>query len=219
MFILRARVEIAVSGRTLRGVFTVPSAPLALEGAMLGPAPLACAAGEGWFATRAAGDPARVIVALDPGAPDPLEGLGPMAGAGPADWRLADIRAGVPTLGPATVEAYLPQMLNLDVAGGIAFAKGCYAGQEVITRTRHRGRVKRRMLRFAAPPGALPEAGATVYGLDGEIGQVITAAATPDGAEWLAVVQLEEAARGAFADAARARPLERLPLPYPVPAD
>ncbi len=69
------------------------------------------------------------------------------------DWRLADIAAGLPQVYAATSEAFVAQMLNLDLLDGISFTKGCYTGQEIIARTQHLGRIKRRMSRLALPPG------------------------------------------------------------------
>ena len=40
-------------------------------------------------------------------------------------WRLADIRAGLPQVYAATSEAFIAQMLNLDLLDGISFSKGC----------------------------------------------------------------------------------------------
>ena len=37
-------------------------------------------------------------------------------------------------------------MLNMDVIDGISFQKGCYVGQEVVARTEHIGRAKRRVI-------------------------------------------------------------------------
>lgn len=42
----------------------------------------------------------------------------------------------------------LPFDSNIDLMGGIAFKKGCYLGQELVTRTHHRGIVRRRMMPF-----------------------------------------------------------------------
>ncbi len=63
-------------------------------------------------------------------------------------WRLADIRAGLPQVYAATSEAFVAQMLNLDLLDGISFTKGCYTGQEIIARTQHLGRIKRRLFRL-----------------------------------------------------------------------
>ncbi|KAI0881851.1 Aminomethyltransferase folate-binding domain-containing protein [Annulohypoxylon maeteangense] len=43
-------------------------------------------------------------------------------------------------------EQALPQEANMDAAGGIDFRKGCYVGQELTIRTRHRGVVRKRIL-------------------------------------------------------------------------
>src|SRR5438876_544068 len=51
---------------------------------------------------------------------------------------------------PRELGPVVAQMLNLDVLGAIAFDKGCYTGQEVIARAHYRGRVKRRLQRFAS---------------------------------------------------------------------
>ncbi|KAI1738362.1 Aminomethyltransferase folate-binding domain-containing protein [Xylaria scruposa] len=40
----------------------------------------------------------------------------------------------------------LPQESNMDLMGGIDFRKGCYVGQELTIRTRHRGVVRKRIL-------------------------------------------------------------------------
>jgi len=40
----------------------------------------------------------------------------------------------------------LPQESNMDMMGGIDFRKGCYVGQELTIRTRHRGVVRKRIL-------------------------------------------------------------------------
>ncbi len=61
-------------------------------------------------------------------------------------WRLADILSGIPQVYPQTVEAFIPQMINLDLVDGISFTKGCYPGQEIVARLRYLGKVKQRML-------------------------------------------------------------------------
>ena len=43
---------------------------------------------------------------------------------------------------PESLE-WLPQALNMDLIGGIAFNKGCYTGQEIVSKTENLGKVKR----------------------------------------------------------------------------
>lgn len=66
--------------------------------------------------------------------------------SGSEQWRFLDLVAGLPWLGAATSEEFVPQMLNLDKLGGISFNKGCYTGQEVVARTHYLGKVKRSLL-------------------------------------------------------------------------
>lgn len=151
-----------------------------------------------------------------------------------AAWRLADIAAGLPEVHPATRGAFVAQMLNLDVLGGISFTKGCYTGQEVIARAHYRGRVKRRLQRFEAmlPAGAgLPAAGDALRLGDGRAAQVVEAVPRTDGrVEFLAVAPFAasagaaagatdatDAAGDAPADAAPRLEATPLPLPYALP--
>ncbi|NOQ13947.1 MAG: folate-binding protein [Methyloprofundus sp.] len=60
-------------------------------------------------------------------------------------WLGLDIQAGIPWLGTATTESFVPQMLNLDKLDAISFDKGCYTGQEIVARTHYLGKNKRAM--------------------------------------------------------------------------
>jgi folate-binding protein YgfZ len=77
--------------------------------------------------------------------------------AGSEKWRYLDLISGLPWLGAATSEEFVPQMLNLDKLGGISFSKGCYTGQEIVARTHYLGKIKRALFLAecdgtAAPP-------------------------------------------------------------------
>ncbi len=169
---------------------------------------------------------ARQLV-LTPGA---LE-LEPAALAGTLqDWVACDIEEGLPQVYLATSEAFVAQMLNLDVTGGIALDKGCYTGQEIIARAHYRGQVKRRMQRFVSATPCTLVPGQTGTLGDGRGFKVVAAVATAQGrSEFLAVAHLPSSAdviaadppddAEAHADAQTqviiaARPL---PLPYPLP--
>lgn len=133
--------------------------------------------------------------------------------AGP-DEALAAVRAGLPEVYADTSEQWIPQMLNLDLLGAIGFTKGCYPGQEIITRTRHLGRVKRRMLRYQSRAAALtPGSGLSLAGT--KVGEVVRSAPSPEGCECLAVVDLEAAGQTLVAD--NGAHCEQLSLPYPIP--
>lgn len=144
--------------------------------------------------------------------------------AGSDAWTLTGIRAGVPEVHPATQDAFVPQMANLDLLGGIDFDKGCYVGQEIIARTRYLGRLKRRMYRVHIDGDRRPEAGTELFApeLRGEqpVGQIVEAVPDPDGGfEALAVVVIECAQEGLIRCGGPEGPGIRFEtLPYEIPA-
>jgi folate-binding protein YgfZ len=100
-------------------------------------------------------------------------------------WALLDIRAGIPTVYPETVEAFVPQMANLQLVEGVSFTKGCYTGQEVVARMQYLGKLKRRMYRVRVDTGQPVEPGMELFSASSDSGQgagrVVDAAASPDG--------------------------------------
>lgn len=130
------------------------------------------------------------------------------------EWRRADIAAGLPQVYPQTHEAFVAQMLNADLLGGIGFEKGCYTGQEIIARTHYRGAVKRRMFRFRSE-GPAPAPGTRVLAGEQHAGDVVDAVATSTGCELLAVVTLAQADASLALDTPERANLNRLTLPYP----
>ena len=115
-----------------------------------------------------------------------------------------------------TTGEFVPQMVNLDLLGGISFTKGCYTGQEIVARMKYLGRVKRRMLRFSAPDTP-PAPGAPLYADRGVVGQVVSSAPTASGTEFLAVVVLDDLPGPFHLDDRKTRPARRLELPYEIP--
>ena len=219
-FVLRAKVAIDDAGAAAAG------ADLAIAGhhgdGAIGAAGLAVPdESQGYVETagigvgRVAADPGRFWVV---GAPAQLAARG-LAGEPAAaertlhDWRLADVRAGLPQIYAATSELFIPQMLNLDLIDGISFNKGCYTGQEIVARTQHLGKIKRRLARVALPSESLA-VGSPLRLADGRDGRLIEIASTDRGAEGLAVVGLEAGAGAGDAAPANAT---LLPLPYAVP--
>jgi folate-binding protein YgfZ len=105
-------------------------------------------------------------------------------------WRLADIRAGLPQIYLSTREAFVAQMLNLDLLDGISFNKGCYTGQEIIARTQHLGRIKRRLYRLRLPLDDW-DIGRPLHLSDGRTGRLVEAVRIGDGFEALAVLNVQ----------------------------
>ncbi len=138
-------------------------------------------------------------------------------------WALMDIRAGIPNVYPDTVEAFVPQMANLQIVGGVSFTKGCYTGQEVVARMQYLGKLKRRMYRAHIGGTERPLPGTEVYSASSESGQgagrIVDAAPAPNGGfEALAVLQISSADAGDIRLHDSDGPaLELLELPYAFP--
>ncbi len=85
-------------------------------------------------------------------------------------------RTGVPEMGPDfDTDSLFPHDIGMDLLGGVDFSKGCYVGQEVVSRMKHRGEARKRPVivnmdgaRKAAKGDTLEAGGKPV----GTIGQV-----------------------------------------------
>jgi hypothetical protein len=145
---------------------------------------------------------------------DPVMVVGAFDASGDAsrehEWKLAQLRAGLPQVYPETHEAFVAQMLNIDLLGGISFEKGCYTGQEIIARAHFRGTVKRRMFLFRTD-GPSPVPGTRVLAGDQHAGDVVDAADDLV----LAVVSLAQVKNALHLDGQTAT-LARLQLPYSI---
>ena len=203
-FILRAKVKIEDAGDSLAvaGYFgTMPEASGGYsEADGVGVAPVARDTNRFWLI----GAPQKFATADAAGARR-IEN----------EWRLADIRAGLPQIYAATSEAFVAQMLNLDLLDGISFTKGCYTGQEIIARTQHLGRIKRRLHRLLLPSGAW-SIGQALRLSDGRHGRLTEVIDSGGRIEALAVLTVEP---GPAADGDvphTAVHATELPLPYPL---
>jgi folate-binding protein YgfZ len=110
-------------------------------------------------------DPGAIVYA-DPRAPGlgfrailPLAKAHAIGEANRAEYDALRIRLGVPQGGLdfAYGDAF-PHDANFDLLNGVDFRKGCYVGQEVVSRMQHRGGVRKRVVRVrldaeAPPPG------------------------------------------------------------------
>jgi folate-binding protein YgfZ len=111
-------------------------------------------------------------------------------------WESRCIAEGEPEVYAHTSEYWVPQMLNLDLLGAIGFRKGCYPGQEIVARTQHLGRIKRRLLRYLVSGATLPAAGDALFLGQAKVGEVVRSACDGDVAQLLAVVNLDAAGVG-----------------------
>lgn len=199
-YVLRAdaRIEDLSAEHTCMG-FAGLNAAVALEGAIAGLPRTAWGTTElagGGLLTCLPGTRPRWLAAGAPASLEPLwVALDDHAVTAPPEaWRLLDVEAGIPAIHDATAGHFVAQMLNLDRLGALDFQKGCYPGQEVIARTRYLGRIKRRMYILRSPAGPVPATGTAVRTNDETAGEIVAAAAHPDGGSLaLAVLRIESA--------------------------
>ena len=139
-----------------------------------------------------------------------------------AAWQRLDVHAGIPWITPATQEQFVPQMVNLDLIGGVSFAKGCYPGQEIVARAHYRGQVKQRMYRAHIATDGAVQPGDRLYSADmagQSTGTIVNAVpAKGEGCDVLAVIQKGSVETGEVHLASLDGPvLELQPLPYAAP--
>lgn len=135
-------------------------------------------------------------------------------------WDGLRLNAGIPMITAATQDQFVPQMVNLEVIGGVSFQKGCYTGQEIVARSQYLGKLKRRM--FLAHTEVQPTPGDSLYStdMDGQAtGMVVNVApALEGGFDLLAVMQVESAKTSQMhLKALDGVPLIIKPLPYALP--
>ena len=123
------------------------------------------------------------------------------------------VAAGVPRLVPALSGQFIGQSLNLDLIGAISFSKGCFPGQEILARTHNLGKVKRRLLKFAAT-GAVAKPGESIQTLEGD--SAGTVVSTDGAGQLLASVQLQRLQRELILGDSGTT-LQLATLPYPIP--
>lgn len=87
-----------------------------------------------------------------------------------ADYEAHRIASGVPRGGLDFIYSdAFPHETNMDRLHGVDFDKGCYVGQEVVSRMHHRGTVRTRTVRIMLD-GPAPEAGATIVAGEKPVG-------------------------------------------------
>ena len=138
------------------------------------------------------------------------------------DWNRLDVRSGIVCIEAATVDRFVPQMVNFELVGGVDFKKGCYPGQEVVARSQYRGTTKRRAFLFECD--APIAAGQDVYASDavGEAAGMVAFASTANrgGGSALIEVRLASLADGELRlGSPGGAPLRPLPMPYHVPLE
>ncbi len=217
MFVLRASVVIEEAPLLAFGLRHLPEdqATVVFETTLEAHPQASCDNGSLVIA-RLAGDPSRALLLGEQ--QDLFSSLttGEISAASETEWQLANIDQGIPSVASTTSEAFIPQMVNLDLLSGISFSKGCYVGQEVIARTQNLGRIKRRMFRLASSTDEHLSAGDALLTAEGKTaGRIVAAANIRGKCRLLAVIQLAKRQAPLFTETHQ--PVEVMNLPYEIP--
>jgi folate-binding protein YgfZ len=223
MFILRAKVQARdASDESVRLVVAGRQAPAAVAAAMgaVPEAAMRSAATEAGQVIRVSDDKFVLSIAPERAAAVWQSLCESATPVGAPVWDWMRLNAGIPMIVAATQEQFVPQMVNLELIGGVSFQKGCYPGQEIVARSHYLGKLKRRM--FLAHIDAEAAPGDSLYSADIQgqaTGTVVNAAPAPDGGfDVLAVAQVESAnTQTLHLKAADGAALTLKPLPYSLP--
>ncbi|MDO9417519.1 CAF17-like 4Fe-4S cluster assembly/insertion protein YgfZ [Pararhizobium sp.] len=113
----------------------------------------------------------------------------PAASGSDADYEALRVSGGIMVSGADyALQDVFPHDVLMDKNGGLSFKKGCYVGQEVVSRMQHRGTARRRVV-LVASETALPGSG-TVLAVEG---RSIGALGSVSGANGLAIVRIDKA--------------------------
>ncbi|PSQ49760.1 glycine cleavage system protein T [Halobacteriales archaeon SW_7_65_23] len=124
---------------------------------------------------------------------DTLENRGLNAAAfGLQTWNSLTLEAGTP-LFETELDDGVPN--NLGLHNAVDFEKGCFVGQEVVSRVENRGEPTKRLVGLVidgdGEDGPLPDAGATVFDGDESLGEVTRAVHSPTREEPIALALLD----------------------------
>ena len=120
-------------------------------------------------------------------------GTSPAESGDASAWDLLRIEHGVPESGQDyQLGDAFPHEILFDQNGGVGLKKGCYVGQEVVSRMHHRGTARRRLV-IVHGESTLPPPSAEVT----TDGRVIGALGTVAGSEGLAILRIDRAAEAA----------------------
>ena len=103
-------------------------------------------------------------------------------------WKQTLIESLVPAINELTCEKFTPHMLGLKNLNALSFKKGCYVGQEIVARTEHLGKMKRK-LQIGISENGLMQTGSSLIDAQGnEIGTIINHCnLSNNSTQWLAV--------------------------------
>ncbi len=223
MFVLRAKAKVTDQSNdwAVFGVHAAAAPPETLAGLAI-PAPGGLTVSEAGLALNRTAGSVQQITLLVPATAAEGVRQALAAAQGPAallaDWHAARLLAAQASVDERSREAFVPQMINFELVGGVNFRKGCYPGQEIVARSQYLGKLKRRMGLAQVAAGAEIAPLADVFAPDAAepAGSVVEAVRTAEGS-WIVLFEAPLAAQDAgHLTLADGRALHLQPLPYEI---
>ena len=178
-----------------------------------------------WEVARPGGPaPFGFQVSAPPSAVDALQERLARAGAhegGTVGLESARVIAGWPRLGSEIDDKTIPQEVRLDELGGVSYTKGCYTGQETVSRLHFRGHVNR-VLRGLVFDGEPADGAAAAFQLDKDVGRVTSVCWIPEarvagGGRWIGLAVLRREIEPGMMIRAAERDARVVDLPFNLP--
>ncbi len=119
----------------------------------------------------------------------PADGLARITNSSAEDYASMRMTMGVADSAEIGSSQLFPHEANYDQFGSVGFRKGCYVGQEVVSRMQHRGTARSRIVPVEAADD-LPAPGASVHAGERQSGSLLASA----GRRGLGLVRLDRAA-------------------------
>ncbi len=101
----------------------------------------------------------------------------PQANAGPDEYRLHCLQLGIPASSDLPADQIFALDAGFEELGGVNFKKGCFVGQEVTARMKHRASARRRPFIAEISP-SLPPPGTPLIAAGREVGTLATGMGT-----------------------------------------
>ena len=139
-----------------------------------------------------------------------------------AGLELARVLGGWPSLVAEVDDKTIPQEVRYDEIGGVSYTKGCYTGQETVSRLHFRGHANRHLrgLLFEADPPSTEAEGAVVMQDDRDVGRVTSLAWLPvqaGGGRWIGLGLLRREVEPGMTVRADGHDARVVDLPFALP--
>ena len=138
-----------------------------------------------------------------------------------AALELARILGGWPRLASEVDEKTIPQEIGYDEIGGVSYTKGCYTGQETVSRLHFRGHPNRQLrgLLFELDSPAPPAEGwSAVTEDEREVGRVTSIAWLAGADRWIGLAVIRREVQVGAVVRAAGREARVVTLPFDIPA-